>query len=272
MKRNIKFSLFLTSFLVISIVSWSQGVNDSASFQLDLLTNDSDSQTTSVIDETPVIDENNRFTATLVLKDATNLIGVNCDLSFDPNVLQVVEIREARGDLNFDGRANIADVRVLGERFNESTNQNGFSFFDLDSSDSSAELIDGADVQTLLNYVGETTLFWTQNDNTNADEPIRESVEIFQDPEDSNANGIIDDIVVVLLPRVHPDSGFEPGFGFDGDARIAQITFEIVDLEAASTEITFSDQLAIDEQTEVTTTEILNASSPQADAVTIPLQ
>jgi len=276
-KRATVFTLsatLLSTLFVINNPVFAQddgGRNTEASFTLDFATNGGDTQLVSEIKTTPTITDN-RFTATLVLQSASDLVGVNCDIVFDNTVLNVVSITEAQGDLNFDGRANVADILTLGERFNASTEQNGFNYFNRSADGDSATVIDTADIDAVRPFIGETTLHWTSNPNNAVDEPIRESVEIFEDPSVSNANGVIDDVVVVLLPREHPDQGFVEGFGFDGDARIADITFEIINPDATEAVISFADVLAIAEGTVITTTEITNASTPQAQSVTIPLQ
>ncbi len=252
--------------------------NDEAAFGLDFQITGEDTQLKSVLETTPVffeIDEDGqtktRFKATLVLQNANDLTGVNCDLKYDNTLLKVVEIHEARGDLNFDGRSNIADILVLGERFNQSTDENGFTYFDRDATGDSAGVIDSNDVEAVLPYINETSIFWTSNINHDlptSSEEIRESVEIFESPDVSNANSVIDDIVVVLLSRTHPTP---EGFGFDGDARIADIIFEVIGDISQGTQITFEDTMAIDEGTEITATEIVTDtfSRPSAPSITI---
>ncbi|RJP32608.1 MAG: hypothetical protein C4527_05645 [Candidatus Omnitrophota bacterium] len=251
---------------------FAQGSNDGANFMLDFLTTESDTQTQSVIEDTPIFytitdggETKIRFDVTLVLKNAVNLVGVNCDMVFDPAKLKVVSIHEARGDLNFDGRSNIADVLVLGELFNRPTSENGYSYFDRYLTGGSAGMIDYRDVETLLPYVNESNLFWTSNANLDFS-LMRESVEIFESPDISNARGKIDDIVVVLLSRIHP---IPAGFGFDGDARIADITFEVIGDISEGTTIRLEDRMAIDEGTVITQTEISQFSVPTAEEVRI---
>ncbi len=257
----------------------NDGINSDAEFVFDFQTTLDDTQTVSVIENSPVI-ENNRFTVTLVLSGVENLCGVNCDIKFDPAVLKVVDIHEARGDLNYDGRSNIADILTLGERFgDEVTDENGFEYFNRNKEGDSANIIDMADISTVLPFLNERNLFWTSNANNNLD-TIRESVEIFPTPEviQNHANetgeGLIDDIVAVLLPREHPVSGFAPeGFGFDGPyARIADITFEIIGGDSGSTtEITIEDRLAIDENTIITASGKEGESIPQGNPIAITL-
>ncbi len=249
----------------------AQGRNDAAVFVLDFELTDADTQFSSTIEEAPVFQEDEGtpprtfFNATLVLKDAVDLIGINCDLIFDPAVLQVVEIHESLGDLNFDGRSNIADILVLGERFNQSTSENGYAFFDRSIEGTSAGVIDVLDIQAVESYLGENPIYWTSNSNYDLT-TIKESVEIFESPEISNANGKIDDIVAVLLSRAHP---VPDDFGFNGDARIADITFEVVGDISGGTEIRFEDTMAVDEGSVISLTDVTNASSPSAPNITI---
>lgn len=265
-------AILIFSYIPVSYSQDNQGRNANAIFALDFSTTAEDSLTSTTLEQTPQI-QDNQFTVTLVLMGSTDLVGVNCDLDFDESVLQVVDIHEASGDVNFDGRENIADVLTLTERFNASVDQNGFSFFNFANTGDSADVIDMDDVNSLIPLIeSNDSLFWTNNPDFEVTLPIRESVEIFEDPAISNQNGLIDDIVTVLLPRQHPEQGFVEGFGFDGDARIAEITFQIIDESATETTIQFSDVLAIDEGTIITTTEINNASQPQADPIVVPLQ
>ena len=109
--KNLSLFIFL---FIISITSYSQ-----PTLRLDYAVTGDDSITVTNFDETPVfvdVDGQRFFQVTVVLDDAVDLIGVNFDLVFDNTVLNVVDIFENRGDRNFDGRANIADVLALGER------------------------------------------------------------------------------------------------------------------------------------------------------------
>jgi len=265
-KHSIFLSLSLALLAATPLTYAAGGKNDTTKFFLDFNTGIDDTQTSSVIDayspdQIQEIDGKRYITVTLVLKGATDLVGVNCDLSFDKNKLQVVDIHEDKGDINFDGRANIADVLTLGERFGAPANEQGFSYFDRDQSG----VIDQADVEDIQSHLNKTNIFWTSNPNTNQD-IMRESVEIFEDPAKSNEDGVIDDIVAVLLSRIHP---YPAGFGFNGDARIAEITFEVIG--SGTAEFTFSDGKAIDVDTQITVDGIANGSEPTGDKVEILL-
>lgn len=267
-------SLIFSFSFVLSASVVLAGTNDGATFVLDLQTTQDDSQLTSLVDTTPVfstVDVNGetrtRFAATVVLKDASQLIGANCDLVFDKSKLQVVEIHEVKGDLNFDGRSNVADVLTLAERYGESTETVGLSYLDLDSTGTSANKIDDQDLNVLTPLLSETSLFWTNNPNADLS-TIRESVEIFESPASSNQNGKIDDVVVVLLSRIHPTPS---GFGFIGDARIAEILFEVVPGATGDTTLSFEDVMAIDESTEITQSQIVDGSTPKVQNVVITL-
>ncbi|MBD3266557.1 hypothetical protein GF373_07785 [bacterium] len=265
-------TLLITGFFAAPICHAVGGKNDSAKFFLDFKVTTDDSQTSSTIDTfTPdVIQEingENYLTLTLVLSPVTDLVGVNCDLKFDNTKLQVVNIHEDQGDINFDGRANIADILTLSERFGASTTENGFSYFDRNKEGESAETIDQGDIDVIKPYINQKNIFWTSNPNTNISS-IRESVEIFESPEESNADGTIDDIVAVLLSRVHP---YEEGFGFgdSADARIAEITFKVIG--SGDAVFSFEDGRAIDVDTVITQDGITNGSEPTGDAITISL-
>ncbi len=246
--------------------AFAQGRNDNATFLFDYQTTSADTQTTSTIDDTPSpvfyedADGNIFFDATVVLRGAVDLVGVNCDVVFEADKLQVVSIHEARGDLNFDGRSNIADILVLGEMFNQLTNEDGYSYFDRAQSEGSEGQVDYQDIEAVLPFINENNIFWTANPNLDFT-ALRESVEIFESPEVSNTRGKIEDLVVVLLSRIHP---IPDDFGFNGDARIADITFQVIGDISAGTTIRFEDRMAIDEGTVITSTEITNASVPAA--------
>ncbi|MGC9327037.1 MAG: dockerin type I domain-containing protein [Candidatus Hinthialibacter sp.] len=272
--RNIQIFLLFALFIAIAPASYS-GANDEATFLLDFQTTENDSQTSSTIENSPefvtvTVDNvtHTYFQVTLVLKGAVDLMGCNCDLVFDKSKLNVISIVEAQGDVNFDGRANIADVLTLAERFGQDTTSNGLSYFDLNPTGESANKIDALDIEALTPHINQKTLFWTSNPNADLS-AIRESFEIFESPAVSNENGKIDDIVVVLLPRIHPTP---EGFGFDGDARICDIIFEVVQGASGETTISFEDASAIDESTEITQTDIINGSVPktQNSVVTLP--
>ncbi len=269
-----KIQILAAAFLIVSLFGSvpaiaQDGANTNAVFILDF-SDGNDTQTATALDaeNKPVFldsDGKTTFTAVLVLQGAQNLVGVNCDLEFDPAVLAVVDIHESQGDINFDGRANIADVLTLAERFNQPTDQDGYAYFDLDSADESAGKIDSKDIEALVPFINQPGIFWTNNANSDLSQR-RESVDIFESPDISNQKGKIDDIVTVLLSTVQP---IPDGFGFDGDARIAEITFEVIGDISAGTSIKFTDTLAIDEATEITATQINNGSVPQAPDVLI---
>ncbi|MBN2328741.1 MAG: hypothetical protein JXR73_16485 [Candidatus Omnitrophica bacterium] len=261
--------------LFIAVVPAAHGgANDEATFLLDFQTTEADTQASTTLEETPefitVTTDNvthTYFQATLVLKDAVGLMGCNCDLIFDKSKLNIVSIVEAQGDVNFDGRANIADVLTLAERFGQDTTSNGLSYFDLNPSGDSANKIDSLDIEAITPHINQKTLFWTSNPNDVLDD-YRESFEIFESPIVSNENGKIDDIVVVLLPRIHPTP---EGFGFGGDARICDIIFEVVQGASGETTISFEDVMAIDESTQITQTDIINGSTPKTKNAVITL-
>lgn len=242
--RSVFFVLFVT--LVILPIAQA-GQNDAASFTLDFSSSD-DTKSESTIGAEPAITDG-VFTATVVLDNAVSLTGLSVDLRFDPNVLQVVAINETVGDVNFDGRANIADVLTLAERYEATldadTGNPEYDYFDLVPSG----VIDMDDINSLMSKINQTDLYWTSNPNATGFGDFQtypESVEIFEDPAVSNAKGLIDDIAVVLLPRDHPP---QDGFGFTGDARIATITFQVVEGQSGQTAISFEDPIVLDAAT-----------------------
>lgn len=270
--------LALFVFVSLPYTSLAQtGVNPDAVFTLDFATTTEDSQSSSTIDTSPEffeVDGNQHFRCTLILPAVQNLIGLSCDLRFNPDVLNVVSINEARGDLNFDGRVNVADVLTIGERSGSFVGSNPeWTYFDLDSSGTSTGVLDSADIDVLLPLIESNpdTLFWTANPDASSLEIIRESVEIFEDPAVSNSNGFIDDIAVVLLRR--PEVAIE-GFGFDGDARIVDIEFVIVGGDTGQpASITLEDGVILDEGSVVNedgSLESVNTPTNQTITITLP--
>lgn len=284
MNKKVLSNLFLPiiitalTIIITPLANCSGGKNDQAKFALDLKTTNEDTQASSVIDVTPefaAVDDIDTgaqsgilFIATLVLKGAVDLVGVNCDLVFDNSKLSVVTISETRGDVNFDGRANIADILTLSERYGASSNEKGYSYFKRDQSGQNTDVINEKDIEAVKPFINENNIFWTKNANDDLSK-MRESVEIFESPAVSNKNGRIADIVSVLLSRIHP---YPAGFGFSGDARIAEITFKVIGDISKGTKISFEKGIAIDVNTEITRNGINKGSEPVGDDVVITLQ
>ncbi len=252
----------------IAMLIAAGAVAQEPTFQLDF-DSSNDTIDSSVIDPPPVFTGlDGPFKVTVVLSHAQNLMGVNCDLSFDNAHLQVVDIQETYSDLNFDGRANVFDIREIGERLNATEGQDLYEEFFDRAGGAPDGVIDLSDVDAIAEFFAEPGIFWTVNTDPVR---IRESVEVFEDPSVSNENSVIDDIVCFLLPREHPPTA---GFGFTGDARIAEITFQPVDGFVGTTTLTFTETWAVDEDTEVNeeTGEITGDLTPQSQPVEITIQ
>lgn len=266
--------LFIVVTVCFSLQANAQGSNDNAQFSLDFVTDQNDSQASTTFEAEPVfeaVDGSQRFSCTLVVQGAVDLTGLSVDIRFNNAVLQLVDIYESRGDRNFDGRANVADVLAIGERFGLTIGPNPeLAYFDLDSTADSAGLIDVSDVNALLPFVNQDSLYWTFNSNATGFETFRESVEVFEDPAQSNTDGLIDDLAVVLLRR--PETPVE-GFGFTGDARVATLIFEVIGGTAGSTTpIQFEDPILLDEGTVINDDGSLqNESRPESPEVIITL-
>lgn len=249
--------------LVVSLIAvfvspvFAQPWNNDAVFRFDTTSGD-DTRALSAITDGPFTADSRTFTVTVVLQGANKLMGANCDIDFDETKLQVVSVQETFGDVNFDGRVNVFDVREIGARLGSEPGGLDYSqYFDLDGDDqigASDLALVAADPE--FNVQG---LFVTSNDPNDLTD-VLESVEIFEDPAVSNQNGFIDDVVFVLLVRPGDD---REALSFPGDARIAAITFSALDdFQGGETEISFqSDSLiAIDSDTQITTTTIEGAS------------
>ncbi len=247
---------------VFASPAFAQPWNNDAVFRFDTTPGD-DTRTSSAITDGPYTADSRTFTVTVVLQGADKLMGANCDIDFDETKLQVVSVQETFGDVNFDGRVNVFDVREIGARIGTEPGGVDYSqYFDLDGDDQIGE----SDLALVAADPGFNIqgLFVTSNDPNDLTD-ILESVEIFEDPAVSNQNGFIDDVVFVLLVRPGDDreSRSFPGDAFPGDARIASITFSALDdFQGGETEISFqSDSLiAIDSDTQITTTTIEGAS------------
>ncbi|MEW6235228.1 MAG: hypothetical protein AB1656_07555 [Candidatus Omnitrophota bacterium] len=262
-----------------AVLAWAQ--EKKTEFVLDFLSSTiNDSQKITTVDAQPVF-IGKTFSAALVLKEAAKLVGVNCDIAFDPAVLRVVDIHESRGDINFDGRSNIADILTLGERFGEKVSAaNVFGYFDRDRIGDGKDVLNLGDINALLFFLNERNLYWTSNSNDDFT-LIRESVEIFESPEliqqraQEENIGLIDDIASVLLFRPENralDGTVNEGLGFNGDARICDITFEIIGgASGQKTSFQIKDGMAIDEKTVVTADDIVGETKFEDKTVEIIL-
>lgn len=265
-------AFFAVVLLVVSIAlpTYAQGRNTEARFVLDFVTDHNDSQTSSSIEITPQFFQDNGatyFLCTLVLLDSVDLMGLSCNIRFDNSVLRVDDIFEIPGDMNFDGRSNIADILTLGERLGIDVSEHPeLALYDL----AGTGFVDRDDIDILRDYLNLETLYWTQNPNTSDFDIVRESVTLFEDPEASNAKGIIEDIASVLLRR--PETPIE-GFGFTGDARVATIVFEIIGGETGqSVVLSLEDGVVLDEGTAVNSDgSLTNASQIESTQVEIAL-
>ncbi|MCA9427248.1 MAG: hypothetical protein KC994_19365, partial [Candidatus Omnitrophica bacterium] len=180
------------------------------------------------------------------LNGAENLLGVHFDFYFDNAVLNVVDIRETRMDLDFSGQQSYLELDFLVN-----------SFLDLFSIDETATVdeiaytydddpgmittypgvlidLDGDGVLGFVELNGYIQQFIDEFENN--DIPFwteviarrggyNESVEVFEPVEDINADGVGNQNAMVLLRR--PETPAE-GFGFDGDAILLEVVFQAV--------------------------------------------
>jgi len=179
--------------------------------------------------------------AYLVVKDAANMTGVSVDITFDNTGLQLVDIVEVPGDLNFDGSIDLNNevVPIINQfvaEFNFEVDDNA-GFTDGYGRQSAVVYDKDADGLTGLNdevvpvinqFIDEfnfaPAVFWTQEVLFTSS--FDESVEIFDPVAKSNTGGdnpgVIDDITVVLLKR----PGRTEAFGYTGNAVVAKLTFK----------------------------------------------
>jgi hypothetical protein len=267
----------LTGLALAVLLAASPALGQAPVFRLDF-NSTNDTIFKSTIDPPPIINSaDGPFTVTVVLSGAKKLVMVNCDLVFDPAHLRVVNTQETYGDVNWDGRANVFDIREVGSRLNATVESKLYHPYYDRAGGRADGLIDLADVDAISAFFAKPGIFWTVNTD---DATIRESAEVFEDPTVSNENGKIDDIVCVLLPRQHPPApGVEggtlaapAGFGFNGDARIAEITFQPVNGFAGETTLSFTGTSAVTEDSVFVGTQIQGELQPSGESVNITIQ
>jgi len=239
---------------------------------------DADSDTDTAL----TVNNNDTFSTLVRLDGASDLMGVSFDFAFDETVIEVVSqgIRETRADIDFSSQESFNELTAIVTWFAAAAGtQEGpiVSTFDYTYNDGSG----GGDITTqpgvvldvdgdlnwgfneLTSYVGEfadnagglDVPFWTEvlaqtPNRTGA--PVNgfqfnESVEVF----DRVAAGknTYEDNTAVMLAR--PNDGRDgtgaivPGYGFDGNAIILEVTFQAVGV--GSTDITISNAVGIDE-------------------------
>ncbi|MBE7477174.1 MAG: hypothetical protein HS131_10655 [Ignavibacteriales bacterium] len=199
----------------------------------------------------------------LVLEGVTDMIGVSTDIKFDPAVLQLVGqgrgVAEDQGDVNFDGKINVFDItKLIQERQSRDAGNPGIAYYDL-TQDNALNVFDIVrSIQSRQQADGGVN-FWT---NTRAGASVlsdltTESVEIF----DSNVqNGLLDDLVAVLLIRPVGGVRVDTNRGFDSDpqrtdpatqnATIARLEFQVITQTPQATVI---DILTADEAAKIAT-------------------
>jgi len=203
----------------------------------------------NVIDEDVDIDTamtvavGDEFTALVRLNGAENLRGVGFDLAFDEKRLEVLEFRETRMDLDYDGKQSL-DEKTAIQAFYEAFTYpdvplvNLFSYsFDTGEGPigtypgylmdfiSRNGILDPAEMNAYLSeYAGNQTEtdipFWTEVVSRRPG--YNESVEFVAPLGEINASGQALDNVSLLLKR--PGTPLS-GFGFDGDGILFEIRF-----------------------------------------------
>ncbi len=239
MTRKMKMAVFMLGLLLVVSGAWA-GVNSSAVFKIDV-----DADNNGVPDgaypTTVTVAENGMITLFVVLTGAQNLVGVNCDLQFDPDKLNLEAIEETISDLNFDGKANLVDLSNFALAYKKSAGDPAYvSYYDRNR-DNTINLVDLANFAIGYKKPGA---FWTVNADSFTGN--RESVEIYDPVSRSNKDGasagVVDDIVAVLLRRPETNA---TGFGFDGDAIVSKLVFKR--LAAGNVTLSFTDMVALDE-------------------------
>ena len=172
------------------------------------------------------------FKVDVVLAGAEDMIGCNSDIQFASDVLEVISIVEKQGDVNFDSIANLSDFTILALAFNAAEGDDNYEAAYDFRGDGVIDLSEFTNAA--LGYLVDSR-YWTDAQEVagTAEEASRESVEIFDPIAVINANGVIDDIVAVLLRR--------PGDtrSFSGDAIVATVTFKVIGESGDSGNIQF---------------------------------
>ena len=221
------------------------------------------------IDTTLSVAAGDTFKTLVRLNDTENLLGVTFDFAFPNTLLEVVDIRETRMDLDFSGQQSLAELNAIINFFldNGFPNQPVLENFEYSYNDGTDDIttkpgvlmdIDDAaggdgvlgigELNTVINeYLangpgGGDIPFWTEIKSKQAGAGYAESVEIFDTKQDINATGSATDNTVVLLRR--PETAAD-NFGFDGKAILLEVIFRALPGASGPADITISNAQGI---------------------------
>jgi hypothetical protein len=235
----------------------------------------------SDIDKALPVANGSTFKTLVRLNGAVNLVGVSFDFSFPKEKLNVKDIRETRADVDFSSVQSFNELTGIVNWFAANAGSgaqvNTFSYsYDDDQNAGTPNIttqpgvvidVDGNgsfSFNELTNYINEFAAnaagsdvpFWTEFLSKNANRAggpfqFNESVEVFDRVADINAAGAANDNTVVLLAR--PNDGRDaggaivPGYGFDGNAILFEVSFQALVGQSGDAAITISNAVGIDE-------------------------
>ena len=208
---------------------------------------DSDSD----IDLAVTVQNGDTFKTLVRLNGTQDLLGVTFDFTFPQALLEVVDIRETRMDLDFSGQQSLNELNAIINYFlaNGFPNVPVLANFPYTYDDGTGTIttnpgvlmdlndagpdegngnLDIAELNTVINEFlanapgGTDVPFWTEIKAKQAAGSYAESVEIFDTKYSINQSGQALDNTVVLLRRPTTD---QVGFGFDGDAILLEVIF-----------------------------------------------
>lgn len=255
----------------------------------------------SDIDLARTVANGTTFKTLVRLNETTNLLGASFDFAIQNTaVLQVVNIRETRADIDFSGVQSFNELTGIINWFAANAGTGAMvDTFSYTYNDGTGSIttepgvvidVDGNGAfsfNELTSYINEFAAnaggsdvpFWTEvinADKTRGDGgqtfAFNESVEVFDRVADINASGVAEDNTVVLLAR--PGDGRDggtgnvvAGYGFDGNAILFEIEFRGASVGASN--VTISNAVGIDEtfQTLDDVKPIANVSTPSVVTV-----
>lgn len=245
------------------------------------------------IQDTTTVSAGQAVEVNIVMTDIDDLLGYSTDVLFNADLLDLMDVRENPGDLNFDSQVDGLELNdVISFFIDNALNPPGLPLWDADDPDNpdvfedhlghrsgilldldGDEILSGPELNRLIfqfisdvrdsQGTSERVLYWTDLLFNRGGVEANESVEIADPPSKSNLPstqaGEILDITAVLLARPN-DKGV--GYGYDtsvyGDAVLVTLRFQAKTSGAAI--LSFRDPVYILETFQNIETDVLNAS------------
>ena len=136
----------------------------------------------------------------LILLNANNIIGVNCDIAFNNEDIKILMVHQKLGDSNFDGISSLNDLAILGRAYGSCVGDNYYKIsYDLNRDG----CIDILEYSAHNSGYEQTSKFWTdaQEYDGTIEEDSHECFNIYDPVSVMNENGIINDLATFLLRR-----------------------------------------------------------------------